>query len=131
MPIGQLGTPNLNATTILCNVYQGLNSITPLALAGESQAAQAAVSNLLGKLVGLGLDGTTLGCPGNTISNNFLYPDSQTAGGPIGPSLDIVQNNGNNVYYKTYWTEAPKFPKCKYQGNPKPNKQYMGAAPKM
>ncbi|PPJ57317.1 hypothetical protein CBER1_07932 [Cercospora berteroae] len=118
MPVGQIGTPNLNASTLLCNVYQGLNSIAPLALAGQSQAAQAGVSSLLGKLVDLGLDGTTLGCPKDTISANFLYPNATTAGGPLGPSLDRVSNNGNNVYYKTYHTEAPKYPKCSYLNEP-------------
>ncbi|KAI5365032.1 Putative chloroperoxidase [Septoria linicola] len=119
MPFGQIGTPNLNVSTIICNLYQGLNSITPLALAGKSQAAQAQVSNLIGKLAGLGLDGTTLGCPRNSISANFLYPNATTAGGPLGPDLDVTKNNGNNVYYKTYHTEAPKYPKCKFTGPPK------------
>ncbi|KAM3417429.1 hypothetical protein BST61_g5675 [Cercospora zeina] len=118
MPIGQFGTDNLNVSTLLCNLYQGLNSIAPLALAGTSQTAQAGITSLLGKLVDLGLDGTPLGCPGNTISNNFLYPNASTAGGPLGPSLDVVSNNANNVYYKAYHTEAPKFPKCSFLNTP-------------
>ena len=112
MPIGQIGTPNLNATTILCNVYQGLNSITPLALAGDSEAAQAGISWALGKLAVAGLSDTVLGCPTDTISANFLFPNQTTTGGPLGPPPYIAANNGNNKYYKSYFPEAPTKPQC-------------------
>lgn len=112
MPIGQLGTPNLNATTILCNVYQGLNSITPLALSGDAEAAQANIGWALGKLAGLGLSESVLGCPRDAISTNYLYPNQTTTGGPLGPAPVVVEGSGNNKYYKTYFTEAPKKPSC-------------------
>jgi hypothetical protein len=109
MPVGQLGTPNLNATTFLCNTFQGLNSITPLALAGESRSAQAGLTWALGKLTNIGLDGTTLGCPTDTVSQNF-FPDEK--GGPLQPPPSYQQNSGNNVYGKVYHKTAPQTPQC-------------------
>ena len=112
MPVGQLGTPNLNTSTFFCNVYQGLNSITPLALSGSAETGEAKISWALGKLAGLGLSESILGCPTDTISTNFLYPNQTTTGGPLGPAPVEVERSGNNVYYKTYFTEAPKKPAC-------------------
>ncbi|SMY23549.1 unnamed protein product [Zymoseptoria tritici ST99CH_1A5] len=109
MAFGQIGTPNLNATTLLCNAFQGLNSVTPLAIAGQSRGAQASVTWALGKLIDVGLDGTTLGCPKTTISQNF-YPDVK--GGPLQPPPVQTKNNGNNVYNKVYHRTAPKQPIC-------------------
>ncbi|KJY00712.1 aromatic peroxygenase like protein [Zymoseptoria brevis] len=87
----------------------GLNSITPLAIAGQSRAAQASLTWALGKLIAVGLDGTTLGCPKTTISQNF-YPDVK--GGPLQPPPVQSKNNGNNVYNKVYHRTAPKQPIC-------------------
>lgn len=112
MPFGQVGTPNLNATTLLCNIYQGLNSVTPLALAGEAESTYAGVSWALGKLTVAGLSGTILGCPTDTISANFLFPNRTTTGGPLGPPLYIAAKNGDNVYYKSYFPAAPTKPNC-------------------
>ena len=112
MPIGQLGTPNLNVSTIICNLYQGLNSITPLELAGQSESLQAGITWALGMLAGAGLSGTVFGCPTNAISSNFLYPNSTTTGGPLGPSLDENKRSGNNVYNKVYFPKAPTTQQC-------------------
>jgi len=112
MPVAEIGTPNLNASTILCNLYQGLNSMIPIALAGDAQTIEAALTWAVSKLVNVGLDGTTLGCPSSAISANLLYPNATTAGGPLGPSLKEVKNAGNNVYYKTYFTQAPTTQQC-------------------
>ncbi|CAK3996732.1 Aromatic peroxygenase [Lecanosticta acicola] len=112
MPIGQFGTPNFNARTILCDVYQGLNSPMPLFLAGESEATEAQISWALGKLAGVGLSETVLGCPRRTLSANYLYPNASTAGGPLGPPPAEAFNAGNNIYYRSYFCEAPTRPQC-------------------
>ncbi|KAF2768670.1 hypothetical protein EJ03DRAFT_375180 [Teratosphaeria nubilosa] len=114
MLFGQIGTPNVNVSPLLCNIYQGLNSITPLAIAGESEVAQAAVTDLIARVAGVLPAGSIDGCPTDTISSNYLYPNSTTAGGPLGPSLNIERNAGNNVYNQVYFTEAPEKPDCWY-----------------
>ena len=91
MPIAQLGTPNLNVTTILCNVYQGLNSVTPLALAGDAQAIEAKVTWALGKL-DAAFQNTILGCPKSAISPNFLYPNH--TGDALDPPPSVIKNTG-------------------------------------
>jgi hypothetical protein len=95
MPVGQLGTPNLNATTLLCNVYQGLNSVTPLALAGEVEAVTAKVTWALAKLDAAFTD-TLLGCPKSTISPNFLYPNH--TGDALDPPPHVIQNTGRSSH---------------------------------
>jgi hypothetical protein len=109
MPIAQLGTPNLNATTFLCNVYQGLNSITPLGFAGTSEEVQAKATWALAKLDPYFKD-TVLGCPTSTISQNFLFPPQN--GGPLAPPPAVRANTGDNVYNKIYFKNAPKQPVC-------------------
>lgn len=113
MPIAQIGTPNLTPAAILCNVFMGLNSITPIALGGQLHDATAGISWALGKLADVGIDGTVLGCPADTLAPNFLYDNSTQSGGPLSPPPAQVQNNGNNTYYKTYFCEAPTTPNCK------------------
>ncbi|KAF2165505.1 hypothetical protein M409DRAFT_36912 [Zasmidium cellare ATCC 36951] len=112
MPIAQLGTPNLNVSTILCDIYQGLNSVTPLELGGETTDIEAQITWALGKLVAVGISDTILGCPKDVTNNNILYPNSTTAGGPLGPDPVVVSRAGNNVYNKVYFTAAPTTPQC-------------------
>lgn len=112
MPIGQLGTPNLNVTTILCDVYQGLGSVVPLELGGDYKDAAAITSWLLGFLAGYGLENTLLGCPPRTVSADYLYANSNQTGGPLNPPPSVQKNAGNNVYYETYFCEAPTTPNC-------------------
>lgn len=112
MAIAQLGTPNLNVSTILCDVYQGLNSVTPLELGGETTDIEAKITWALGKLALVGISDTILGCPKNVANNNYLYPNSTTAGGPLGPDPVVVSRAGNNVYNKVYFTKAPTTPQC-------------------
>ncbi|KAK3631883.1 hypothetical protein LTR56_016662 [Elasticomyces elasticus] len=115
MVFPQLQGGNFDAATALCYIYQGINSITPLALAGEEQEIGAGVTWALSKLVGAGLDLTTLGCPSSTLSpNEFLYPNATQKGGPLNPPASVQSNVGNNVYGKTYFTSAPTKPKCQH-----------------
>lgn len=114
MAVGQVGTPNLNATNILCDLVQGLNSITPLALAGEEEAVESDLSWAVGMLADAGLTNTVLGCPTNVISTNYLYPNMTTEGGPLGPPPNVYANTGNNVYNKTYFCNTPYEPTCKH-----------------
>ncbi|KXT04896.1 hypothetical protein AC578_3442 [Pseudocercospora eumusae] len=128
MPIAQLGTPNLNVSTILCDVFMGLNSITPLPLAGEAEAVDAGITWALAKLGAVGLSGTILGCPTSAISTNYLYPNSTTIGGPLGPPPAAVANAGNNVYNKTYFTTAPTTPQCNHVSEPGAKKGVFGGS---
>lgn len=114
MPIAQLGTSNLNANTILCDIYNGFNSITPLALAGQEEAAAAGIAWGLSKLGAVGLNGTVLGCPTSSLSPNYLYPNQSQAGGPLNPPPSVIANDGNDVYYKTYFCTAPTKPQCSH-----------------
>ncbi|KAE9981225.1 hypothetical protein EG328_011775 [Venturia inaequalis] len=113
MPIAQLGTPNLNATTVLCFVYQGLNSITPLFVAGAAEATESALTQILAAL-DPNFKNTILGCPTSTISNNYLFPNANSTGGPLSPPASVQANTGNNVYNKTYFTTAPTKPQCSH-----------------
>ena len=109
----QLGTGNLTPQTLLCDVYQGLNSITPLALGGTEERTAKAVTWAL-KVLGPVLRGTALGCPDNVISPNFLFPQSQTRGGPTNPPpVKADGNTGDNVYNKVYFKNAPINPTCR------------------
>lgn len=111
MPVAQLGTPNLNATTLLCNAYNGLNSVTPLKLASSSESVQEGLTWALSKLDPFFKD-TVLGCPANSISNNLLYPNANTEGGPLSPPPSVEANTGDNVYNKIYFADAPTSPNC-------------------
>ena len=114
MPIAQLGNfANLDVNTILCDLNEGLNSVTPLSVAGQVQSAEAKVTWALGKLALVGLDSTTLGCPASALSPN-LYPNSTQKGGPLNLPPSVAANTGNNVYGKTYFCSAPTTPKSSH-----------------
>jgi hypothetical protein len=115
--VGQLGTGNLSPTTLLCNVYQGLNSITPLVLGGTEENVAKGVSWALSVLDPL-FSKTALGCPDSTISPNFLFPNSQQVGGPVNPpKVPSDANTGDNVYNKIYFKNAPQKPQCNPSSN--------------
>ena len=109
----QVGTPNLSVQTLLCDVYQGINSVTPLILGGTEEEIAKAVTwatGVLGPVLG---PGTALGCPDSTISPNFIYPDYDKQGGPRNAPPASDANTGDNVYNKVYFTKAPTSPQCK------------------
>jgi len=114
MVFGQLGTDNFNVQTALCDIFSGVYSITPIALAGQVQDATAGITWALGKLTNVGLDGTVLGCPSSDFSPNFENFNNTASGGPMNiPLPDAqVEHSGNNSYYKTYFCEAPVNPTC-------------------
>lgn len=114
--IPQLGTGNLNVTTLLCDAYMGLNSIIPLFVAGDAATQAAAVTWALSKLDPY-FKNTLLGCPSSSTSNNF-YPNPNTVGGPLNPPTAVKANNGNNVYNKVYFSSAPVTPQCSHASNP-------------
>jgi len=111
MPFSQLDTTNLNAQTLLCDVVQGLNSITPLALAGQEEGVEAGITWALSKLDPF-FSATVLGCPTSDLSANFLYPNSSDVGGPLNPPPSVSAHAGNNVYNQVYFTAAPTSPQC-------------------
>ena len=109
----QVGTPNLSVQTLLCDIYQGINSITPLAIGGTEEQVAKGVSWALSVLDPV-LGGTALGCPDNVVSPNFLYPQRAQAGGPsTPPPVKADGNTGDNVYNKIYFKKAPVNPSCK------------------
>lgn len=111
---GQIGTPNLNATTVLCDVYQGINSILPLAISGDAESSAAALTWALSVLDPY-FSNTVLGCPTDTLSSDFLYPNA--TGGPLSPPPAVSANAGNNVYDKVYFTSAPTSTQCSHTYN--------------
>lgn len=115
MPISQIDTSNLNATTILCDIYQGINSVTPLGLAGTEEEILAATTWAIAKLDPFFSD-TVLGCPKNAFSNNFLYPNE--TGGPLATPPSVLANSGDNVYNKIYFKDAPTTPQCNHVFDP-------------
>lgn len=105
---------NLNATTLLCSVYQGLNSVTPLALAEDEKDVASGISWALSKLDPF-FGGTALGCPDSALSPNVpLYASSSRTGGPLKTPSAQAANEGNNVYNKVYFTAAPTKPQCSH-----------------
>ena len=111
---GQVGTPNLSVQTLLCDLYQGLNSIIPFYVGGEFESVSKLVTFATNKLAPVLGKGTALGCPDSTISpNKYLFPDSKTQkGGPKNPPPASDSKTGNNVYNNVYFAEAPKQPAC-------------------
>ncbi|KAF1941110.1 Cloroperoxidase [Clathrospora elynae] len=110
----QLGTPNLNIQTVPCNIYMGLNSITPLALAGTEANTAKGVTWALSVLNPI-LSSTVLGCPASTLSPNVLFPNATQLGGPVNsPNVPSNANTGNKVYTKVYFggSTAPTSPTC-------------------
>ena len=117
MAIPQIGSENLSAQTILCDIYNGIQSITPLALGGSLEDGAATISWALGKLADVGISNTILGCPANSESPN-LYPNPKQKGGPLNLPRSTYKWTGNNVYNKIYFTEAPTKPMCKHSQKP-------------
>ncbi|KAK2037589.1 hypothetical protein LZ31DRAFT_534823 [Colletotrichum somersetense] len=110
----QLGTGNLNAATLLCDVYQGVTSVTPLLVSGDAAEAAAASAWALSKLDPY-FGGTVLGCSTKALSPDgpgLLFPGAGNKGGPLSPPPCVARNVGDNVYYKTYFTTAPVTPAC-------------------
>ncbi|GKT45870.1 aromatic peroxygenase [Colletotrichum spaethianum] len=112
--VAQLGTGNLNATTFLCDLYQGINSVVPLFVAGTTEEVAAASAWALSKLDPY-LGNTALGCPTSVLSPNapsLLFPNANNKGGPLNTPPSVAKNVGDNVYYKTYFSTAPVTPAC-------------------
>lgn len=72
-------------------MYQGLNSVTPLALAGDVEGIAAGITWALAKLDSAFGD-TILGCPKSSISPNFLYPNH--TGDALDPPPSVIKNTG-------------------------------------
>ena len=121
--VAQVGTQNLNATNVLCDIYQGINSITPLALASDLEATASAASWAIG-LLDQHLDMTALGCSATSLSKNYLYPNATNPGGPAEPSppASYVANSGNNTYHQIYFPPR-RPPRC--ASTPLPLDGYM------
>lgn len=114
MPIAQLGTDNFNVQTVLCDVYSGINSIVPLALADDYESLTGEVTWALGKLADVGITADLLGCPDNSQSD-YVYPNSEQPGGPENPPpVDEEFWQGDNVYGKTYFCQKPDEPVCRH-----------------
>jgi hypothetical protein len=114
----QVGTGHLTVQTLLCDVYQGLNSITPLTLGGSEENIAKGVSWALSVLDPI-LSKTALGCPDSVVSPNFLFPNSQQVGGPVNPpKVPSDEWTGDNVYNKVYFggNSPPTDPKCSHSG---------------
>ncbi|TEA18400.1 Aromatic peroxygenase [Colletotrichum sidae] len=112
--VAQLGTGNLNATTLLCDAYQGINSVVPLFVAGTTEQIAAATAWATSKLDPY-FGNTVLGCPTSVLSPNppsLLFPNPRNQGGPLNPPPSVAKNVGDNVYYKTYFSKAPTTPAC-------------------
>lgn len=118
MGIPQAGSKNLKVKTVLCDIYNGLNSVSPLALGGTQKQVAAKITWALAKLAAVGIEGTVLGCPADSESSNVLYPNQTTEGGPLNPPPKVYKNTGNNVYNKVYFTDAPTTPQCKHVFDP-------------
>ena len=101
----------------VADMTKGVNSITPLALGGTEESLGTGLASLIGKLVDVGLDGTTLGCPANALSpNSDFFPNQTAPGGPL--NLPPTANDawsGDNVYNKVYFKTAPTTPQCSHR----------------
>ncbi|KAK5112730.1 hypothetical protein LTR62_003828 [Meristemomyces frigidus] len=112
---------NLTPQDILCVIYEGITSITPLFLGGTVESGANAITSLVSLLDSAGLSNTTLGCPASAESQNgasLLYPNASQKGGPLNlPPTASDGNAGNNVYNKVYFTKAPTTPQCNNQAS--------------
>ncbi|KAF2674003.1 hypothetical protein BT63DRAFT_419323 [Microthyrium microscopicum] len=111
----QLGTPNLSPQTILCDIYMGLNSITPLAIAGTEEDGAKAITWALTTLAPIIGPGTALGCPNSVLSPDSgfaLFPNASQTGGPGSVPPSSTLHTGNNVYNKVYFATPPTKPTC-------------------
>ncbi|KAF1836542.1 hypothetical protein BDW02DRAFT_566968 [Decorospora gaudefroyi] len=112
----QFGTDNLNVQTLLCDVYQGVNSVTPLIVGGTAERIAKATSWAL-SVLDPAIGNTALGCPNNVVSPNLLYPHSSQEGGPVVPPVVPADTwTGDNVYNKVYFggRSAPTSPQCSH-----------------
>lgn len=115
LPAFSQSLQNLNASTILCDIYQGINSITPLELAPGLEDVGAGISWALSKLTPLFGPGSVLGCSTAVLSPNpglQVYPSPSRVGGPLATPSAQFQWEGDNVYNKVYFTDAPTKPQC-------------------
>lgn len=112
--VSQVGTSSLSIQTVACDVYQGINSITPLIAAGSLESTAELATWATNKLLPVLGAGTALGCPDTTLSpnQNFLYPNSGQVGGPKNSPPKSSAKTGNNVYNKVYFQTAPATPAC-------------------
>lgn len=113
---------NLNVSNVLCSVYQGLNSITPLILSGGEEDAGKAITWALSKLSPFfGPSGSVLGCPSSVLSPDPafpLYPSPSRTGGPLATPSAQFKWEGNNVYNKVYFKTPPTSPQCEHSSSP-------------
>lgn len=111
--VSQLFTESLSAATVVCDLYQGIESVTPLVLSGTEAEIAAAVTWAQSKFTTY-LNGTIAGCSTSTLSTDYFYPNSSSEGGPLNPPASVTKNVGNNVYNKIYFTAAPTKPACSH-----------------
>ncbi|KAF2749999.1 hypothetical protein M011DRAFT_492975 [Sporormia fimetaria CBS 119925] len=110
--VAQLGGPNFSVQTVLCDAYQGIQSIIPLLLANDVENVAAKITWAQSKITGL-LGGTVLGCDRDTLSPTVpFFPNATRTGGPLGTPSAQVSNIGDNVYGKVYFRNAPTRPQC-------------------
>ncbi|KAJ4287353.1 hypothetical protein N0V90_012751 [Kalmusia sp. IMI 367209] len=112
--VAQVGTPNLSVQTLLCDVYQGINSVVPLIAAGNLETTAKLVTFATNKLLPILGKNSALGCPDATLSpnQNLLFPDAAQVGGPKKSPPKSDSKTGNNVYNKVYFEKAPTKPAC-------------------
>ncbi|KAL1603848.1 hypothetical protein SLS60_005440 [Paraconiothyrium brasiliense] len=113
--VAQVGTDNLSVQTLLCDVYQGINSITPLIAAGSLEDTSKLVTWATNKLLPVLGKNTALGCPDSTLSPNaqdILFPNADKVGGPEKAPPKSDAKTGNNVYNNVYFESAPVKPAC-------------------
>lgn len=103
MAVAQLGTSNLNAQTLLCDVQQGIASVTPLILSGSAVTTEAAIAWALSKLDPY-FNSTVLGCPTSAISQSTFFPNNK--GGPLQPPSSVASNTGTNQYNNVYFASS-------------------------
>lgn len=111
----QIGTDNLSVQTLLCDLYQGINSIVPLIAAGSLEDTSKLVTFAVNKLLPVLGKNTALGCPDSTLSPNgkdLLFPNADKVGGPEKAPPASDAKTGNNVYNKVYFSSAPVKPAC-------------------
>jgi hypothetical protein len=112
--VAQIGTPNLSVKTVLCDVYQGINSITPILVAGGLETTSKAATWAAGVLEPI-LGKSALGCPNSVLSPNYLYPEATREGGPqTPPRVASDKWTGDNVYNKVYFKTAPESQQCSH-----------------
>lgn len=107
----QVGTGNLNVQTLLCDIYQGINFITPLVLGGTLEQTSKTVTWALSVLDPI-FSKTALGYPDSVVSPDLLYLNSSQQGGPENPPPASDSKTGDNVYDRVYYSSASQEPAC-------------------